>query len=236
MSSSNGEPRSEMGLNDSDADLSWVKSSRLISSSATSSSHMGDSEWDRDLERTIEGDLRLTGEGLLIGECRLAGEDRLAGGEMCRLCGLGDRVRDRRTLRAGGESLRWLLRRAGLRSRVYRRGDLDSERRRRLLCEMGRDSRALEIGLSLRRDLGDGERRLARTGDRDRRPRGDRDLCRLFRRGDRDIRRLATRQYCVGRVMGDFDRERDLARSMIGGAGAGGMLSEPELTERVSWI
>lgn len=230
MSSSNGEPRSEMGLNDSDADLSWVKSSRLISSSATSSSHKGDNEWDRDLERTIEGDLRLTGEGLLIGECRRAG------GEMCRRCGRGDRVRDRRTLRAGGESLRWLLRRAGLRSRVYRRGDLDSERRRRLMCEMGRDSRALEIGLSLRRDLGDGERRLARTGDRDRRPRGDRDLCRLFRRGDRDFRRLATRQYCVGRVMGDFDRERDLARSMIGGAGAGGMLSEPELTERVSWI
>lgn len=188
---------------------------------------MGDREWDFDLERAGDSlvdlltgeDLLIGGDDLLIGEVRLTGEDLLTGGESRRGRGLGDRVRDRRILR-------WLLR-SGLRSRMYRRGDFERERRRlRLLYdEIGRDSRALEIGLS-RRDLGEGERRLLRIGDLDRR-RGE---WRLLR-GDE---RLDERLYREGNVIGDFDRERDLTRSRVGGAGAGGMLSEPELIDKVS--
>lgn len=203
---------------------------------------MGDREWDFDLERSGDSladlltgeDLLTGGDDLLIGEDRLTGEDLLTGGESRRGRGLGDRVRDLRILR--GESLRW-LRRNGLRSRVYRRGDFDRERRRlRLLLydEIGRDSRALEIGLS-RRDLGEGERRLLRIGDLDRRLR---ELDR--RRGEwrllRGDKRLDEWLYREGNFIGDFDRERDRTKSRVGGAGAGGMLSEPELTDSVSWI
>lgn len=198
---------------------------------------MGDRECDFDLERNGDSlaDLRTGGDLLLGGEDRLTGEDLLNGGESRRGRGLGDRVRDRRILR--GESLRWVLRN-GLRV-VYRRGDFDRERRRlRLLLlydEIGRDSRALDIGLS-RRDLGDGVRRRLRIGDRDRwlrdvdRRRGE---WRLLRVGED---RLDERLYREGNVIGDFDRERDLTKSRVGGAGAGGMLPEPELTDRVSRI
>lgn len=65
-------------------------------------------------------------------------------------------------------------------------------------------------------------------GDLDRR-RGE---WRLLR-GDE---RLDERLYREGSFIGDLDRERDLTKSRVGGAGAGGMLPEPELMDRVSWI
>lgn len=180
-------------------DLSRGESSKLVSSST----HMGEKERDFDRERA--GDSLA---GRLIGEDRLSREDRRGRG--------GDR--DRRFLR--GESLRW-------RSRTYRRGDFERERRRLLLLlkTIGRDSRAREIGLS-RRDLGDGVRRL--RGDLDRRG-GE---WRLLWRGERE--RLDDREYRDGSVNGEFDRERERVRSRVGGSGAGGISSEPELTDITS--